>query len=57
MDQTPLDVTVQRFNDADAREHRRPAAVRDQDQGLNSRLPLCGGVDLLRKSDDVLAGI
>jgi hypothetical protein len=31
-------------HDADPRKHRRASERRDQDQGLHSGLPLCGGV-------------
>ena len=51
------DVTVQRLHDADAREHRRPTEVRDQDQRLHSGLPLRRGVDLLWKPDNVVASV
>jgi len=36
----PFDVAVQRFHDADPREHRRPAQCRDQHQGFHGSLPL-----------------
>ncbi len=53
----PLDVAVQRSHGANAREHRRPARSRDQDQGLHSGLPFLGLVLGLRKFRDVVAGI
>jgi len=53
----PLDVAVQRSHGANAREHRRPARGRDQDQGLHSGLPFLGLVLGLRKFRDVVAGI
>jgi hypothetical protein len=36
----PLNVAVQGPHDADAREHRRAARRRDQDQRFHCRLPL-----------------
>jgi hypothetical protein len=43
--ENPLDVSVKRPHNADAREHRRAAvAFGDQDQGFNGSLPL---LDLL----------
>jgi hypothetical protein len=38
-----------------ARQHRRVAKIRDQNQGVHSGLPLRGSVDMLGKSDDVVA--
>jgi hypothetical protein len=35
----PLDATVQGSHDADPRQHRRAAALGDQDQRLHRRLP------------------
>ena len=50
-------VAVQRSHDADAREHRRPARRRHQDQGLHCGLPFRSLVFSLRKSRDVFAGV
>ena len=53
-----FNVAVQRPHDADAREHRRSARRRDQDQRLHGGLPLCGGLVLgLRQLGDVVAGV
>ncbi len=52
-----FNVAVQRPHDADAREHRRSARRRDQDQGLHCCLPFPGLVFDLRKLRDVVAGI
>lgn len=52
-----LDASVERHHHPDAREHRWPAEVGDQDQGFHSRLPLRGGVHVLRKPDDVVASV
>jgi hypothetical protein len=51
------DVQVQCPHDANAREHRRPAVRRDQDQGLHRRLPLRGGVLGLRQLGDEIPGV
>jgi len=50
-----LNVTVQGPHDADAREHRRAAKRRDQDQRLHCRLPLWRHVLGFRKLGDVAA--
>src|SRR5258708_7014786 len=53
----PLDVSVQRTHDPDAREHRRFARRRHQDQGPHRCLPLRSLMLGLRKLGDVVAGI
>src|SRR6266446_9860779 len=53
----PNVVAVQCSHDANAREHRRSARRRHQDQGFHRRLPLRGLMFGLRKSRDVFAGI
>jgi hypothetical protein len=53
----PLDVTVQRPHDPDPRQHRRAAALGDQQQRLRRSLPLPRLVLGLRKLRDVVAGI
>jgi hypothetical protein len=51
-----FDVAGQRFHNADARKHCRPA-IGNEDQGFHSRLPLRCGVDLLQKPNDVVSGV
>ena len=46
-----------RSHPADAREHRRAAKCRDQDQGFHGRLPLSGFVLVRRELGYVIAGI
>jgi hypothetical protein len=50
-------VAVQRPHDADAREHRRAAVCRHQDQGFHCSLPLGSRMLSLRKLRDVVAGV
>jgi hypothetical protein len=50
-------LAVQRSHDADPHKHRRPAEIGDQNQGFHCGLPLRGGVDMLRKTDDLVAGV
>jgi hypothetical protein len=50
-------MTIQRPHHADAREHRRSARRRHQDQGFHGRLPLRGLVLGLGKPRDVVAGV
>jgi hypothetical protein len=52
-----LGVAVQRSHDADAREHRRAAERRDQDQRFHCRLPFCRRVFGLRKLGNVGASV
>ena len=52
-----LDVAIQRPHYTDAREHRRAAMRRYQDQGLHRRLPFRRFVLGLRELGDVFAGI
>jgi hypothetical protein len=52
-----LDAAVQGLHDTDAREHRRAARYRDQDQGFHRSLPLRGRVLGLRKlRAEIIAG-
>jgi hypothetical protein len=53
----PFDVPAQCPHDADARQHRRAVAFRDQDQGLHCGLPFGAGVLGLRELGDIIAGI
>ena len=53
----PLDVTVQRPQDADAREHRWAAERRHQDQGFHRGLPFRRFVFCLWQLGDVGAGV
>jgi hypothetical protein len=50
-------MTAQRPHHADAREHRRAAERRYQDQGFHRRLPFRRRVFGLRKLGDVGAGV
>ena len=53
----PNVAAVQRPHDTDAREHRRAARYRDQDQGFHRSLPLRGRVLGLRKlRAEIIAG-
>ena len=52
-----LNMAVQRSHDADARERRRAAARRHEDQSLHCRLPLRRRVLGFRKLGDVVARI
>jgi hypothetical protein len=52
-----LGVAVQGSHDADAREHRRAAARRNEDQRRHCRLPLWSHVLCLRKLRDVGPGV
>jgi hypothetical protein len=53
----PLDGAVQRSHDTDAREHRRAAGRRHQDQRLHRGLPFGCFVLGLRQCGDVVAGV
>ena len=52
----PLDMTVQRFHDTDARHHRR-AAARYQHQDLDCRLPFGQVGFLFGQAGDVVGGV
>jgi hypothetical protein len=49
----PLDMAIQRPHDADAREHRRAAERRDEDQGFHCCLPFGGLVLGFRELRDI----
>ena len=51
-----LDVPIDRPHDADAREHRRAAERRHQDQSFHGCLPFRSLVNGVRKLGDVIAG-
>ena len=53
----PLDVTVQRPHDADPGEHRRPAALCNEDQRFHCGLPFGRRVLGFRQLHDVGSGI
>ncbi|HEY4848223.1 MAG TPA: hypothetical protein VIH87_10675 [Methylocella sp.] len=56
--ENPLDVSVKRPHNADAREHRRAAvAFGDQDQGFNGSLPLLDLLFGLRELLDISGSI
>ena len=52
-----LDVTVQRPHDTDAREHRWPAMLRNQQKSLHRGLPFFGIVLCLEQFRDVVSGV
>jgi hypothetical protein len=52
----PLDVTVQRLHDADARHHGGPVELDDQEQGFDRGLPLIELLLGLGKLLDIFRG-
>ena len=53
----PLDVSVQRSQDADARHHGGPVELDDQEQGFDRGLPLLEQLFGLGKLLDIFGGI
>ena len=54
---TPFDVPVQGAHDADARKHRRPVALRNEDKRLHGGLPFRRVMFGFRQFGDIGAGI